>query len=109
MGLRINKVVGMYIVLVRVWSGGVDYIQNLNSPGIILGVSSTNETWRYIVMSSLIGWAYTRSVPCSQKHLRATVRMNFTEVIFKYIGELTDCVITRLKSIFLAIKLLPVY
>ena len=34
------------------------------SSGIILCMCSANERWRYIVMSSLIGWAYTQKVPC---------------------------------------------
>ena len=32
--------------------------------GIILGVGSDSEGRRYNVMSSLIGWADTRSDPC---------------------------------------------
>ena len=32
--------------------------------GIILGMDSANERWRYIVTSSLIGWAHTRNDPC---------------------------------------------
>ena len=31
--------------------------------GIILGMGSANETWRYNVTSSLIGWAHTQNDP----------------------------------------------
>ena len=33
-------------------------------PGIILGMGSANERRRYIVTSSLIGWAHTYNDPC---------------------------------------------
>ena len=33
-------------------------------PGIILCMCPTNEWWRYIGMSSLIGWAHTQDDPC---------------------------------------------
>ena len=33
-------------------------------PGIILGIGSANESRRYIVLSSLIGWAHTQNNPC---------------------------------------------
>ena len=32
--------------------------------GIILGMGSANERRRYIVTSSLIGWAHTQNDPC---------------------------------------------
>ena len=31
--------------------------------GIILGKDSANVSWRYIVMSSLIGWAHIQKTP----------------------------------------------
>ena len=34
-------------------------------PGTILGMGSGNERRRYIVTSSLIGWAHTQTDPCS--------------------------------------------
>ena len=43
-------------------------------PGIILWMCSTSERRRYIVMSSLIGWAHTQNNPCiTQYKLRWAV------------------------------------
>ena len=36
----------------------------INIAGIILGVGSANERWRYILTSSLIGCVHTRNDPC---------------------------------------------
>ena len=38
--------------------------QSYYCPGIILGVGLTNERWRYIVTSSLNGWAHTQNDSC---------------------------------------------
>ena len=38
-------------------------VSHMELPGIILGMGSANERWRYIVMSSLIGWAHTQNDP----------------------------------------------
>ena len=35
-----------------------------SSTGIILGMGSTNERWRYIVMVSLIDWVHNQNDPC---------------------------------------------
>ena len=37
--------------------------------GIILGMRSVSERWRYNVTSSLIGWAHTQNVPCGVSDL----------------------------------------
>ena len=35
-------------------------------PGIIVGVGSTYEKWRYIIKLSLIGWTHTQNDSCVQ-------------------------------------------
>ena len=35
------------------------------NPAIILWLCPANERWRYIVTSSLIGWAHTQNDPCN--------------------------------------------
>ena len=57
-------------VLVRVWGKKRDvngapsvrvYPIEYAYTGIIVGMGSANESWRYIVMSSLFGWAHTHN------------------------------------------------
>ena len=43
------------------WNCTGMYIYNA---GIILWMRPANERWRYIVMSSLIGWGHTQNDPC---------------------------------------------
>ena len=37
----------------------------ITTPGIIFGMGSANERQRYILMSSLIGWAHSLNDPCT--------------------------------------------
>ena len=40
-----------------------------SAAGIILGMASDNDRWRYIVTLSLISWAHTQKNPLSATHL----------------------------------------
>ena len=40
------------------------HVRNVVIAGMVLCMCPANERWRYIVTSSLIGWAHTRNDPC---------------------------------------------
>ena len=50
------------LVQAMAWGWAED--KPLSEPGVILGMGSANERRRYIVTSSLIGWAHTQNDPC---------------------------------------------
>ena len=47
------------------WPEVIYVITHKFTPGIILGMGSANERRRYIVTSSLIGWAHTQNDNCA--------------------------------------------
>ena len=74
------------------------------SSGIILGMGSTNERWRYNVTSSLIGRAHTQNDQCSLLGWRwkcfqvPSSTYNWTLILTPY--SLCHCVILILYSAF---------